>query len=367
VTGIDGTGLPDAVVAVGDVTGVSASDGSFIIETDVPGAVTVSRPAWQPTVVSWDGTLVPIEIPLEPLTIRALRLSNYELQTAEEIRALLDMAENSAVNAIVIDAKDETGVVTYASNVPKAEGLGAIEERYDLNELLGDAAERELYTIARVAAFEDELRANSDSEAKLAGNWVNPTDVANWEYPLDLAVELCGLGFDEIQFDYVRFPAGLTAAFAQGNLPTTGQQRVDTVTAFLTEATSRLHPEGCAVAATIFAIVLSGDTDEGIGQRPEEISTVVDVVSPMVYPDLYANGWLGLAEPNDHPATVTARALDDGVVRITGRSVLRPYLQAFGYSPSQILSTIEESEARGLGWMLWNPGARYSPDALPDS
>ena len=94
---------------------------------------------------------------------------------------------------------------------------------------------------------------------------------------------------------------------------------------------------------------------------------MVDVVSPMVYPDLYANGWLGLAEPNDHPATVTARALDDGVVRITGRSVLRPYLQAFGYSPSQILSTIEESEARGLGWMLWNPGARYSPDALPDS
>jgi hypothetical protein len=363
----DGIGLADTAVSIGAVTAVSASDGSFIIETAVPGAVTVSRPAWQPTVIEWDGTPTPVDITLEPLTVRALRLSNYEAQTPEEISALLGLADNSAVNAIVIDAKDEAGTVTYASTVPEAERLGAIEARYDLNQLLGAAAERELYTIARVATFEDKLRTDSDPEAKLAGNWVNLTDVANWEYPLDLATELCDLGFDEIQFDYVRFPAGFTAAAAQRNLPTTAQQRVDTVTAFLAEASSRLHPKGCAVAAAIFGIVLSGETDEGVGQRPEEISAVVDVVSPMVYPDLYADGWLGLAEPHDHPVAVTARALDAGVPRIAGDAVLRPYLQAFGYSPSQILSAIGESEARGLGWMLWNPGARYSAEALPDS
>jgi hypothetical protein len=184
---------------------------------------------------------------------------------------------------------------------------------------------------------------------------------------LDLAVEACTLGFDEIQFDYVRFPAGLTGEAARRSHPTTQAERIAAVVGFLDEARTRLHPVGCAVAADIFAIVLSSPDDQGIGQRPEELSQAVDVLSPMVYPNHYDDGWLGFADPADHPGAVVADALDDGMVRLVGTAVLRPWLQAFSYSSSSILAEIGESEQRELGWMLWNPGSRYEMESLPDA
>jgi hypothetical protein len=163
----------------------------------------------------------------------------------------------------------------------------------------------------------------------------------------------------------VRFPAGATGRAARSSHPVTQAERLEAVVGFLTEARERLHPEGCAVAVDVFAIVLSSPDDQGIGQRPEELSEVVDVLSPMVYPSHYAEGWLGFAEPNDHPAEVVADALDDGMARLAGTAVLRPWLQAFSYSSSRILGEIDQSEQRGLGWMLWNPGSRYEVEALP--
>jgi hypothetical protein len=119
------------------------------------------------------------------------------------------------------------------------------------------------------------------------------------------------------------------------------------------------------VSADVFGIIFSSPGDEGIGQRVEELSAIVDVISPMLYPSHYSDGWLGFATPNDHPGPVIADALDAAAPRLAPGAIVRPWLQAFYYVPSQILAEIDETAARGWGWMLWNAGGEYSPDALP--
>jgi hypothetical protein len=279
--------------------------------------------------------------------------------------ALLAQAERTTVNALVFDTKDESSKVLYASDSPFAAEIGAIEPTYNPAELLAVAKERGFYTITRIVTFEDRTWVRERPDHKLAGAWIDPTLREAWEYPLQLAVEACELGFDEIQFDYVRFPAGKTAEVAQRRKPLSEAERVETISSFLAEAKSQLHPLGCALSADIFAIVLSSPTDEGIGQRPEDVSAIVDAVSPMIYPSHYSNGWLGFPDPNDYPGPVVADALDDGIPRLAPDALMRPWLQAFYYNGSQVLAEITEAETRGVGWMLWNPGGAYADSGLP--
>jgi len=367
----DGTPLDHAVVtatgatAGADLATVTGSDGAFFLEHVPASTVVVTRPGWEPAEVAFDGSAGSVQVTLQPRRVRALRVIAAAAADPATFASLLEMADDSDVNALVFDAKDEAGAVYYATEVQEAADIGAVEPLYDPAELVADAHRHDLYTIARIAVFEDPVRARQRSEHKLAGSWMDPTDESNWEYPLQLAVEACTLGFDEIQFDYVRFPAGVTGQAARSSHPTTQAERIAAVVGFLDEARARLHPVGCAVAADIFAIVLSSPDDQGIGQRPEELSEAVDVISPMVYPNHYDDGWLGFADPADHPAAVVADALDDGMVRLVGTAVLRPWLQAFSYSSGSILAEIGESEQRELGWMLWNPGSRYDTESLP--
>jgi len=361
----DGAPLAQAVVTAGTGPTETDASGTFHLD-DVPATtVLVTRPGWEPAEFDFDGTGSPLTVTLQPRRVRALRVIAAAAADPATFASLVEMADGSEVNALVFDAKDESGAVHYATEVQEAWDIGAVEPRYDPAVLLATAHRHDLYTIGRIAVFEDPVRSRERPEHKLAGSWMDPTDESNWEYPLQLAVEACTLGFDEIQFDYVRFPAGVTGRAARTSHPTTEADRIAAVVGFLSEARERLHPEGCAVAADIFAIVLSSPDDQGIGQRPEELSEVVDVLSPMVYPNHYDDGWLGFDDPADHPAAVVADALDDGMARLEGTAVLRPWLQAFSYSSGSILGEIGESEQRGLGWMLWNPASRYDAEALP--
>jgi hypothetical protein len=140
--------------------------------------------------------------------------------------------------------------------------------------------------------------------------------------------------------------------------------RVATVAAFLTEARDRLNPLGCAVAADVFAITISSAEDEGIGQRPEELSQVVDVLSPMIYPTHYSNGWGGFDEPNDHPAEVVGGALDDGLPRMVGSAIMRPWLQTSTYGATEVGLEVAEATSRDLGWMLWSSTNIFDPREL---
>jgi hypothetical protein len=360
----DGLPLPEAVITIGDNQAVTGVDGLFSI-TGVPaGTVGISRPAWHGTEIPWVGE-ARVDVTLEPRVVRALRVSSYVAADADQFAGLLDLADRTLINALVFDTKDESGYVLYETNVPQAADLDSARPVYDVRAHLAAAKEHGLYTITRVVSFEDQVWVKADPGAKLAGRWIDARDPENWEYPLGLAVEACELGFDEIQFDYVRFPAGSTAAAAQAKSPTTQAERLAAIQGFLAEGRARLHPMGCALSADIFGIVLSTPNDQGIGQRPEEVSEVVDAVSPMIYPSHYSDGWLGFEDPNDYPGPVTAGALDDGAPRLVEPSLMRPWLQAFWWSNAQIRASIAEAEKRGFGWILWNAGGSYSESALP--
>ncbi|MGB8361133.1 MAG: putative glycoside hydrolase, partial [Acidimicrobiia bacterium] len=134
---------------------------------------------------------------------------------------------------------------------------------------------------------------------------------------------------------------------------------------FLAEARRFLNPMGCGVSAAVFAIVVSSPDDQGLGQRPEEVSAQVDVLSPMVYPSHYSSGWLGFDDPNDHPYQVTAGAIADARARIGPDAQLRPWLQAFWWTDEQIRTSIQAAEDLDSGWTLWNVRSNFDPEALP--
>ncbi|NNC42421.1 MAG: hypothetical protein HKO03_04170 [Acidimicrobiia bacterium] len=366
VTAPSGLPLADAVVSIAGTSAVTGSDGAFTLESIPAGTVTVERPAWMAKEFEFAGEPT-MDVQLEPRTVRALRVSSYTSMEPEKFAALLDLAEGTTVNALAFDTKDETGYVLYDTTSQVAAEIGSINPQYDPREQIAVAKDRGLYTITRIVTFEDRVWSAAKPEDKLSWIWMDPLNQSNWTYPLELAVEACELGFDEIQFDYVRFPAGKTAAAAERKRPTTADDRVGAITGFLSAAVDKLHPLGCAVSADIFAIVMSSPGDEGIGQRIEELSRTIDAISPMIYPSHYSDGWLGFANPNSHPGPVVAFALDKAIPRLEGTAILRPYLQAFYYNGSQIGAQITEAEARGLGWLLWNAGGDYAESWLPAS
>ncbi len=365
VSAIDDTPIPGASLTFDGQTDQAGPDGRFELVIDAGQQVLIRKATYLPVLLDRPADTDEVTVTMDPVVSRGVRVSREVAADTERYQDLLDQIETTTVNSLVFDTKDETGQVLYETDVDQAEALGAVEPLYRPEELLADAYERGLYPITRVVTFEDRIWSEGDAEAKLAGAWVDATDRANWEYPLALAEEACDLGFAEIQFDYVRYPAGRTAEIAADRVPATAADRAAVIGSFLATAKDRLEPRGCGVSAAIFGIVMSSETDEGIGQTVEAVSAAVDAVSPMLYPSHYGRGWLGFDDPNDHPGPVIADALDDGIPRLSEPIQMRPWIQAFYYNGAQIGAQIDEAEARGAGWLLWNASGRYREDWLP--
>ena len=377
VTDPQGNGIAEAAVHTGDRETTTDALGSFELIAAVPGTVEVSKPAWETAEAEWDGSPSRLVVPMEPFIVKGVRVYAATAHSSEDFSRLLEMIEGTVINTLVFDTKEESGAVLYDSQVPDAQAAGAVLDTYDVETVLAAARERGLYTITRIVTFQDGywVPANPDHAAINTSTgevwennrgltWMDPTDRDAWEYPLALAVEACRLGFDEVQFDYVRFPSDGDVGVIGYDQAVDEEVRVATVAAFLAEARERLHAEGCPVSADVFAIILSVNDDQGIGQRVEEVSAAVDALSPMIYPSHYSPGWLGFDDPNDHPSEVVDQALDYGMPRMQG-AILRPWLQAFFYDADQIAQEIARAEQDGLGWILWNATSAYEASWLP--
>jgi len=389
VTTSDGRALPGASVSLGgDHEVTTDSDGEFTLFRAVPGEIEIERPAWQPTTVAWDGSTDDLTVALDPIMIRALRVAGDfsgagDLQKWEE---LLELADNTGINAFVVDTQDEGGHVYHDTEVELAYEIGAVIPRYDAEKVIADMEAHGLYKITRIVTFQSDQLARARPEIAAINTstglpwtnnkdlaWLDPTDRNSWDYPLALAEEACRLGFDEIQFDYIRFPSDgqiellsfdeLGAADYYGEAAQ--QKRVETIAAFLEEAHNRLNPMGCAVAADIFAITLESTSDEGIGQSPSVFSEHVDVLSPMIYTYTYGPGWKGWSNPNDHASELVAAALDSGIPRLDGQALYRPWIQRAFLEDSEILDLQDIAETRDLGWMLWSAGTIFDAGHLP--
>lgn len=358
-----GEPVPEAEVAVGEYATFSAADGWFDLMTS-PGQLTIDKPAWVATEGTWDGSPAFTEWAIEPRKVRALRVGAEAAGDDERYAAMLSLADETAINGFVFDTKQEGGKVFYDTGVQDAHDAGAVVHVYDPAERIAQAKEHGLYTITRIVTFEDSYRAEFRPEQAYDGKWINPTKTESWEYPIALAEEACKLGFDEVQFDYVRFPSE-EAAQISGQLDMTEEQRTSAIGAFMEEAQGRVHAAGCAMSADVFAIVVSADNDQGIGQTPEALTQHLDAFSPMVYPSHYSPGWLGYDDPNEHPYDVTEDAILDAKERIEPGVVLRPWLQAFWWTNEQIRSSIQAAEDHDVGWILWNAVSNFDREALP--
>ncbi|CAN5846847.1 putative glycoside hydrolase [soil metagenome] len=368
-----GEGVASARVTAGAATVVSDEEGHFRLRGAEPGPVTVLRPAWMPEDFIWDGGPGENVVAIEPFTARAVHISGDAV--ANEFEAFLDMAMTTELNALMIDLKDESGHIWYDSTDPTAIEAGAVATVFNLTEVVARADELGLYVIGRLVIFQDPVAAKSipsmavwDSELNepYSANgqyFLDPTDPEARAYALSLATEACAMGVDEIQFDYVRFPDARRES-AQFDGGVNAETRTSTIKAFLEESVEVLHPMGCAVAADIFGFLTTAQDDGGIGQQWEEVTAAIDVASPMIYPSHYGPGWFGFDNPNEHPSDVVRLALEDGMERLTGNVIVRPWLQDFGYSTDSVRAQIDSTEQFNLGWMLWNAQSIVTVEAL---
>jgi hypothetical protein len=235
------------------------------------------------------------------------------------------------------------------------------------------------YLIGRVVTFEDPVLSEQRPDLAIhtsdgsiwrnnAGlGWTNPYDRRVWRYNVDLAAAAVKAGFDEIQFDYVRFPSDGDLSLIRYPGKRTQAMRW-TIPAFVQYAGKRLHPLGGRVSVDVFG--LSATRDLGIGQLPRRVSRYVDAVYPMVYPSHYNPGEYGITDPNAAPGQTVTRSLEDFERALEGRKTrLTPWLQDFSlgrtYTVEDVLSQV--AAARGQhtgGFLLWNPEGLYTASVL---
>jgi hypothetical protein len=283
------------------------------------------------------------------------------------------------LNAVELDIKDENGDIGFPVNVPLARQVGSAKRYYDPQLAVAKIHAAGLYLVGRIVTFEDpQLSANAPWSAirRADGSrwlnngglgWTNPYDKRVWKYNVDIAVQAAKLGFDEIQFDYVRFPSD--GDISQIVYPGTHAQPMGwTIPLFLKYARQRLKPLGVRLSVDVFG--LSATRNLGIAQFPRRIAPYVDAIYPMVYPSHYVSGEYGIVDPDSRPGTTVAYSLRDFRDKLRGRQAkVIPWLQDFSLGRTYTLSDVQDQiQAARLehtkGFMLWNAEGVYTTKAL---
>ncbi len=375
------------IVAHGRETRADA-DGAFALE---------GMPAGVPLMVKMPGfarvtvppTTAPIEIVLTPQVIKAAYLTYYAVGDRGIRGRVLDLLADTELNAVVIDIKGDRGWIPYRTDVPAARAAGAQGPVIlrDFEGLMADLKARGVYTIARIVAFKDNVLAHARPDLAVIDTrtgqpwldneqlaWVDPFRGEVWDYNIDIAKEAAYKGFDEIQFDYVRFPTDGRVSAARYAKPNSRETRLPAIAGFLERARRELGPLGVFLAADIFGYTAFNDNDTDIGQRVEELAVHLDFICPMVYPSGYHLGIPGYRNPVAHPYEVVYETVRL-IRRRTGISPVRvrPWLQDFRdyafdrrfFGPEEVRAQIRGADAAGgTGWMLWNPRNDYTATAL---
>ena len=322
--------------------------------------------------------------------VKALYVNAWAFGSSKLWR-LVSLADSTEINALVIDVKDDTGCLLYPSDVKVAQDIGATKcvRTRDVRSRLDTLRAHDIYAIARIVVAKDPLLAERKSRwsvqhrdgglwrDRIGSAWVDAYNDSVWIYAAQLADEAVRLGFDEVQFDYVRFPDEPKEVMALAILPArkSGESQRAGVQAGIAILINRIQPLGVPITFDIFGLTSSATGDLGIGQVWEDFITVADVVLPMVYPSHYYRGSYGLAWPNAEPYRVVRNALSEAIERsrpYANAAMIRPYLQAFTlgrrkprYTPHEIREQIRAAEELGIDtWVLWNPRSVYQRDSL---
>ena len=305
--------------------------------------------------------------------IKGIYLSGYHLLVEEKIKPIKEIVNNTVVNTIVLDVKTDNGHLMYDSQIDSVAELKNERIKYDSSTLQELQNELDIYLIGRVVAFQDPIFSRKYIESAIIDSKTNspysqngqyfldPSDKKSRDYVLNIALEACLLGFDEIQFDYIRYPDTSYQGLIYDE-DSNFETRTKNINSFLLEATEALHDIGCLASADIFGYVLNAKNDNGIGQYLETIVESVDFISPMVYPSHYSRGSFGYNYPNSHPYEVVTAALNQGLSRGINEEQLRPFLQGFWHTSEDVALNIKAAEDKGLDWIIWNNSSVYQID-----
>jgi hypothetical protein len=295
------------------------------------------------------------------------------------------MIEETELNAVVIDIKDYTGTLSFPLEsqefVQNTNGCFV----KDMKEFIGTLHEKHIYVIGRVQVFQDKTYTKSHPEyavKKKDGtvwkdykglSFLDPSNEEVRKYIFALAKESYAHGFDEINFDYIRFPSdGKISDIAYPNTNGT-TTRADIIKSFWQELHDTLSGTGIVTSADLFGLVTTSTDDLGIGQVLENALPYFDYVCPMVYPSHFANGWNGFANPAEHPYDVIKISMSKAVERAKTLGVdplkLRPWLQDFNlgatYTADMVRAQIKGTYDSGLdSWLMWSAANTYTKSAL---
>ena len=328
----------------------------------------------------------------EPVKVKGIYVSGPVAGIAK-MDDLIDLVDRTELNAIVIDIKNDEGRVTYKMQSEQVLEIDA-GVRYipDIDELMAKCKEKDIYLIARIVAFRDPYLAEQKPEwavhtkdgdifrDKNGLAWVNPYEREVWDYLVEIASQAGQAGFDEVQFDYIRFSTDVNESEVDYGPESEIVDKIEIITEFTEYAYEQLAPQGVYVAADVFGTVIDNETDQAIvGQDYVQMAQHLDYICPMVYPSHYHNGAYGITVPDAEPyrtiyaaASASVQALS--VLPEENRAHVRMWLQSFtaswvnghiSYGPQQIRAQIKGAYDAGYDeWILWNAAVNYQPEAF---
>lgn len=350
--------------------------------------------------------------------------------------ALIELVERTELNAMVIDIKNDEGYVTFEMDSPLVQEIGSAK-RYvkDMPELVRKCKEKGIYLIARIVAFRDPVLAEAKPEWSLHNAdgtvfrdksglaWVNPYEEQTWDYLVEVAEGAVDMGFDEVQFDYVRFSTDSGMKQVDFGPAAQDKEKTEVITQFTAYAAKRLHEKGAAVSADVYGVVIDSAVDQQIvGQDYAALAEQLDYLSPMIYPSHYGANYYNIPIPDAQPYDTVLAAMqaskkvlagvivpkaekeeepeasvseNDAAVSVSSNEVevqltaeeiaaltpmqtvradVRPWLQDFTatwvkghikYGAEQIREQIQAVYDAGYEeWILWNAANRYTEDGL---
>ncbi len=415
---IDSSGL------VATTTSIASSSTSIVATTTVATSTTSSTPSFVVTHI------------LPPESVKGIYFTNWAAGTPSFKKSLFNLLTGTILNSVVIDVKDYSGRIGIEVTDPELVKMGAAQKRIpDIKEYIGALHEKGIYVIGRVAVFQDPFIVKAKPEWAIhdvrtgglwkdsgGAYWADPTNREYWKYIVSISKEAYSAGFDEINFDYVRFPSDGAVSSAvysvtpkgfyiykpiviatSTNISTSTNAKIATTTKKLASSTkvvatstkvvatstkvfvtgksevikeffAYLHDElDFPISADLFGQTTSDTGDMGIGQVLENAMSYFDYIDPMVYPSHYISGFLGYPKPAMYPYEVVkyemATAVRRSKVASSSPLLMRPWLQAFDlgaiYTPEMVRIQIKATYDAGLtSWILWNAGSVYNKSAL---
>jgi hypothetical protein len=342
--------------------------------------VPVDRALQQPKAAS------PVKLPVKtnhlpmPKLVRGVHISLGIAANPARMSQFMDLT-SKGLNTLEIDVKDENGEVGYTAGAPAlAKKIGATKGYYDAKKLVAQAHAAGIYVIGRIVCFEDPIlsnampahaiRTSSGGVWKNASGlgWTNEYDPFVWNYLLNLSKSAAKMGFDEIQYDYVRFPTdGDTSSAVWPHK--VNETYANTIYRFLKKARAAIKPLGVNISANVFG--LAAHENLNIGQNPTKIAPLLDAISPMAYPSHYGKGSYNLTDPDSSPGATVTFTMGDFRAAMPAKATteIRPWLQDFSmgraYTQADVVAQINAAERGGAtGWLLWNANVQYHDGAL---